>query len=135
VELNQIDNVVSLLVNNNVILQYTNATAFKSGTIMLGHSDQFDSVGSPENFVVFDNIRVISLDFQVLSIELLSENRVLIEFVSPQGGRDVDFRLQAASSLSAPDWADVAAEITVIPTGFRAIATHGPADTFYRLKR
>ncbi len=135
IELSQFDNVISLSVNNNLVLQYTNTTGFRSGTVMLGHSDQFDSVGNADNFVIFDNIRVVRLDFQIVHYERLSEDRVLLEFASPRGGRADEFRLQAASSLSAADWTDVAGVAEAVPNGFRIVAARAANATFYRIKR
>ncbi len=135
VELGQFDNVIYLLVNNNLIFQYTNTTGFRSGTVMLGHSDQFDSVGNADNFVIFDNIRVVRLDFQIVNFEPLPDERVLIEFASPRGGRADEFQLQSASSLSTPDWTDVAGVVEPVPTGFRIVAAHTSTARFYRIKR
>lgn len=135
VELSQINNVVALKVNNNLIFQFNNTNAFKSGNIMIGHSDQFDSIGSPENYAVFDNLRVINLDFRIARIALPAADRVEIDFASPLGGRVSDLRLQGATSLSAPDWTDLSAEIVATPEGFRATAARTPGTTFYRVKR
>ncbi len=135
VELSQLDNVISLLINNNLVLQYTNTTAYRSGTFMLGHSDQFDSVGNADNFVIYDNVRVIQLDLQVTHFERVADNRILLEFVSPLGGRAGDFRVQAASSLTLADWTDLEAGVEATPAGFRVVIPQVAESTFYRIKR
>lgn len=57
-EITQQDGVVTLKFNGVPIFTKTNATSFTAGTLMLGHADLFNSVGSPNNFSVFDNVRV-----------------------------------------------------------------------------
>jgi hypothetical protein len=128
--------VISLWINNNLILQYTNTSAFTSGNVMIGHTDQFSSTGSPENFVIFDNVRVIRLDFEIRSIQLLPDNKVQIDFVSPLGGSASTLRLLSSPVLVPASWEpDLTAEITATADGFRAITSTGSGDRFYRLTR
>ncbi|PYK97719.1 MAG: hypothetical protein DME19_15305 [Verrucomicrobia bacterium] len=61
VELRQVGDTVTLTINNTQILQVTNPTSFTNGVIMLGMNDQFNSIGSDKNYVIFDNVRVIGL--------------------------------------------------------------------------
>jgi hypothetical protein len=62
VELSQSNGVVTLRVNGAVVYQIVNTYGFNSGNIMIGMNDQFDSIGSAANFVIFDNVRVVNLD-------------------------------------------------------------------------
>jgi hypothetical protein len=136
IELNQINNVIALKVNNNLIFQYTNTTSYTSGTIMIGHSDQFDSIGSADNYVVFDNVQVIGLDLQIIRIQFSSSDQVVIDFMSPLGGNAAEMHLQAASLLGpGADWHDIAADISSTVDGFRAVAPRLPGTTFYRIRR
>jgi hypothetical protein len=57
-EITQRDGVATLKFNGVPIFTKTNATSFNAGTIMLGHADLFNSIGSPKNFSIFDNVRV-----------------------------------------------------------------------------
>ncbi len=61
VEVRQETNVVTWSLNNTVVVQFTNNTAYGSGDIMIGYDDAFASIGSNATFVVFDNISVTSL--------------------------------------------------------------------------
>jgi hypothetical protein len=136
VELSQINNVVTLKVNNIVIWQINNTFGFTNGNIMLGHNDQFDSIGSAANSVIFDNVQVVSLDLTISSISLLPENKVQIDFFSPLGGVASDFRLQSATDLSLGDWSnDDQATITATENGLRAVTTQTPGNRFYRIRR
>jgi hypothetical protein len=69
VEISKIGNVVTLWLNNTRILNYTNTTPHTSGNIMLGYVDAYDSVGSSSSFVVYDNVRVVSLAPPVISVQ------------------------------------------------------------------
>jgi len=135
IELSQMNDVVALKVNNNLIFQYTNTSSFKTGTFMLGHSDQFDSVGSADNFVIFDNVQVVNLDFQIIRIQFSLNDQVVIDFVSPQGGNASEMHLQSATTLGPSDWADIDAVISPTPEGFRAVAARTPETRFFRIRR
>ena len=64
VELRQRDGVITLVMNGYVIAEKLAATAASAGTVMLGMMDIFSSVANPaaDNFVIFDNVRVVSLE-------------------------------------------------------------------------
>lgn len=57
-EVRQETNLITWLLNDTVVAQYFNVTAYTNGNIMIGYSDNFASIGNANNFVVFDNIRV-----------------------------------------------------------------------------
>ena len=61
VEVRCVDDTITLLINRSVVLEVTNSTPYKVGTIMLGYNDQFDSIGNV-GAVYFDNLRVVRLD-------------------------------------------------------------------------
>ncbi len=141
VELIQISNVVTLRVNAATVFSFTNNTGFESGAVMLGMNDQFDSVGSVENFVIFDNVEVINLSqanssITITSIRFVGINQVEVDFVSPGGGVAEDFHLQRTDSLSPISWHDdPSASIVATGNGFRATATRSIGDRFYRIRR
>jgi hypothetical protein len=136
VELGQIDNVITLKVNNSVVYSFLNPSGFTSGDIMIGHNDQADSIGSRTNFVIFDNVRVISLDFTITSISFVG-NTVQIDFDSPLGGQAADFHLQSTGSLLDPiAWDDEnSATITALAQGFRFALPREGDTRFYRIRR
>jgi hypothetical protein len=140
VELSQRNNNITLRVNNAVVYTLTNTYGFTSGNIMIGHNDQFDSIGSSGvvgNLVLIDNVQVVQLGLRIKRIELLPGSQVAIDFVSPDGGLAGDFHLQSTASLNDPiGWADDnAAVITATPGGFRATTSHSGAMTYYQIRR
>ncbi|MCI0333868.1 MAG: LamG domain-containing protein [Planctomycetes bacterium] len=58
VEVKQENGVISQYLNGTLISQYTNTTAYTAGDIMLGYWDYVSSVGQPDHYAIFDNIRV-----------------------------------------------------------------------------
>lgn len=138
VELSQNNDVVTLKVNNNVIYSIENTSGFNSGHVMIGMSDQFDSVGTggtSGNFVIFDNVRVVSLDVRITKVTRLGNGDMQIDFVSPFPSVADDYRLQASSDLSALDWADeTSAVITETADGFRCVVAGNGTERFYQIK-
>jgi hypothetical protein len=127
-----------LKVNGGVIYSFTNTTGFERGNIMIGHSDQFDSIGSGGtngNFVIFDNVRVVTGDLSVTKVELLTGGQVQIDFVSPPG-QSMDFQLESSPALSPASWADEnSAVLSATPQGFRFVVSRGGGARFYRVRR
>lgn len=135
VELGQIDNVVTLKVNHYPIISYTNTSGYISGDVMVGHNDSADSIGSANNFVIWDNIRVLNLDLGVRGVEL-SPTTVQIDFASPLGGLVTDFKLERKSALDGGDWTQVEnADFSALPDGIRVVAPRSGDAAFYRIRR
>lgn len=139
VELSQLDGAVTLKVNNNVIYTFANTTPFTSGNIMLGMNDQFDSIGTggtTGNFVIFDNVRVLSLDLFITKTVRLPNGDMQIDFVSPTGGSPSDFHVDAASNLTLLDWTEeTAATITGTEAGFRCVVPGNGPERYYRIRK
>jgi len=136
VELGQANGVVTLKVNNSVIWSLANTSSFADGNVMIGLNDQFNSIGSGGtngNFVLFDNVRVVTPGVFITSVQL-TESEVQLDFAAP-GGQPGDFKIQAATNPSPTGWADEnSAVISATPQGFRAKAPRGSAR-FYRVRR
>lgn len=139
VELSQSNNIVTLKVNNNLIYSFTNTSSFNSGAFMLGMNDQFDSVGTggtAGNFVIFDNIRVISLDVRITRTERLANGDMQIDFLSPYGGASSSYKVEGSSNLGTLDWTEeTGAVITEAGAGYRAVVPANGAARFYHIKR
>ena len=142
VELSQIANVVTLKVNAITVFTFTNTSGYTSGNVMLGMNDQFDSVGSPANYVIFDNVEVVSLGsaitITITGISFPSANVVAIDFASSAGGVPGDFHLQSTDSLLPLPLAwgdDGGATITATANGFRATTTRSGDQRYYRIRR
>lgn len=136
VELSQIAGVITLKVNNNVVWRLPNTSAYTSGNVMIGHNDQFDSVGSPVASVVFDNVQVVDLSLRITSIQILPNNSVQIDFRSPLGGQASDFTLESTPTVSPVAWnPEAGAIITSQGSGFRAVVPSNGDTRFYRIRR
>lgn len=135
VELSQQGGLVTLRVNDQVIFTLTNTTDFTEGNIMLGLNDQSDAIGSPENFVLFDNVTVVSLELRITRFELLPDATARIEFVAPTGGTPESFTIESVARLPAQTWDTEPATITSLGDRFRALAPHANAIRFYRVRR
>jgi hypothetical protein len=137
VELGQSNNVVTLKVNNAVIFSFTNTSAFSDGNIMIGLNDQFDSIGSGGangNFVIFDNVRVVTPGIYITAVQETG-NAMQIDFVAPDG-QPSDFRLQSTASLWPAVWADDNSSVIIrTAEGFRCMVTRSGESRFYRLRR
>jgi hypothetical protein len=61
VELSQINGVLTWQMDGVVVAQRTNTTAYTAGDIMIGYMDPYTSIANPaaDNFVLFDNVRVL----------------------------------------------------------------------------
>ena len=135
VELRQLDGKVSLIINATNIIERTNDTAFQSGNVMLGYNDQFASRGSDLNYAIFDNVRVVSLDFVIKNFTR-SGNTIDFDFYSPLGGKLSDFHLQTASDPAPGNWTDDnTATIFEIPGGFHVNVTASASVRFFKMRR
>jgi hypothetical protein len=133
-ELSQSNNVITLKVNNSVIYSFANPSGFTSGDIMIGHNDSADSIGSVNNFVIFDNVRVVSFDTRITSVQLLAGNQVQIDFTAP--GQASDFHLESTPALSPMTWNEEnTAVLTALPAGFRFVVARNGEARFYRIRR
>jgi GH25 family lysozyme M1 (1,4-beta-N-acetylmuramidase) len=57
-EVRQETNLITWVLNDVIVAQYTNGTGYTNGTILIGYSDNSLSIGGLSNYVIFDNIRV-----------------------------------------------------------------------------
>jgi hypothetical protein len=57
-EVRQEKNLITWMLNDTLVAQYTNTTAYTNGNILIGYNDNFASIGAAANFAIFDNLRV-----------------------------------------------------------------------------
>lgn len=71
VEIQQTNNVIAWILDGVLVAQRVNTSEFTQGTVMLGLMDTFNSIASParDSFVLFDNMRLESLDPQPVGFE------------------------------------------------------------------
>jgi hypothetical protein len=139
VEVNQISNIVTLMINRTVILQRTNSTPFGSGDIMLGYTDPYDSVGNT-GAVFYDNVRVVNLGAvlvrpSITAIQIVAGN-VQIDFTGAASDAASAFALQGSGNVATGYANESGAGLTQLsPGSFRAtVAPSGPIR-FYRISR
>ena len=61
VEITQITNLISLRLDNTIVLQTNHPGAFTSGNVMLGYVDPYDSIGGFGGAVYYDNLSVVRI--------------------------------------------------------------------------
>ena len=139
VEISQINNAVTLKIDNTVIFTYTNTTPYTSGNIMLGMNDGYDSIGNGgagagESAVIYDNVRVVSLSGIKVNNVQRSGNNTTINFSFDLNDSASNFRVQSASVVSGP-YADATATITQTgPNSYQAVVSSTAAVQFYRIR-
>jgi hypothetical protein len=82
-EVRQEGSLITWLLDGVIVAQYTNATAYTSGNIMLGYADTLSSVGIG-SFAIFDNINVSAIPEPSAVTLVLLGNGLTLFFV---GGR------------------------------------------------
>ena len=111
VEIRQKDDVLSWVMNGMVIASRPVSDEFfgvrTEGTVMLGYMDLFNSIANPkeDNFVVYDNIRVVNLDkdpgIPLLSVEATDDAGV------ESGGDTIEFTVHRSGDTAEAKTVDV----------------------------
>ena len=138
VELMQVNDLITLKVNNVPIWEYQNTDGPTAGNIMIGLNDQFDSAATANHFVVFDNVRVVNLstDIEITNVQLSGVNELEIDFTSPSGGLPADYSVESTPGLASPSWGPVASTITSLGgNNFRAIVSRSVGEGYYRISK
>jgi hypothetical protein len=103
VELRQEGNLITCLLNETAFAQYTNTSSYTSGDILLGYNDVFSSLGDPNNFVIFDNVRVELLPLTPVTLLLprLAGNSFAFSFATDPYET---YTVQGCTNLAATNW-------------------------------
>ena len=139
VEIGQVGNLITWKLNNSVILQYTNTTAFTNGDVMIGYNDQYGSIGSTNNYAIIDNVRVVRLGVTITTphiahIQVVGGN-VLIDFTGGVADATGAFSVIGCATATGT-YAPVGASITTQgPGAFRATIPLSGSSGFYRIAR
>jgi hypothetical protein len=133
VELSKIGNIITLRINSTKILSYSNSTPYTAGNIMLGYEDAFDSIGPIQDYVIYDNVRVVSINgLKITGITDLGAN-VQVDFTFGLSDTPSSFTAQGAAVVSGP-YADTAGTIVQLTPGvYRANIPKTGAAQFYRI--
>ncbi len=137
VEVSQVGQLVTLKMNNIVIMSYANTTPYTSGNVMLGFVDAYDSIGTDvAAAVIFDNVRVVDLTQPTITITVVKVvgGNVEIDFTGPASAAASAFVLQEASAVNG-NYGDVSATVTGSNGNFKAVRAVGGSQQFYRIKR
>ncbi|MDW8309304.1 MAG: hypothetical protein RMK20_08010, partial [Verrucomicrobiales bacterium] len=147
VEVQQLGNIITLLVNNTPILQFTNTTAFTSGNIMLGYNDGFASIGGgtgntgPDianvtlgGWVLYDNVRVVKAGLPQITHAQISGGNVEISFTDSTYG---PFQLLEATVVSGPYTTNLSAVVTTnAPGAYKFTVPYvGGFQRYFRVQR
>ncbi len=143
VELSQTNRAGSLVwtlkINGVVILSRTNNGASTSGTIMFGHMDSFASIGSLNNYTIFDNVRVVNMTTVTPSITAIRRvgNTVEIDFTADPADAAGAFTLLSSTTVTGGFSPDAGATVTSLGGGnFRATSLNaGSPQRFYRIQK
>ena len=137
VEIKQFRNVVTLSLNKIPIFTFTNTTTFKSGYLMLGYVDPYNSIGQPAGAVYYANLSVVRLTPPLITQITRAGSNVTLEFTSTDGtDTPASFKLQTSSNVSGTYADDGSATITQLPNGtFSATTTSAYAAQFYRIRK
>ncbi len=142
VEIRQVGSTVTWSINQAVLFEISNNGVSK-GTFMLGQNDQFSSVGSLDNFVIYDNVRVVELEGPSGATEAtlsgITVNAGSIEMgFGASTGAASDFTLESTGALTAPiSWGSVdGAVIEETGAGEFSAKTQvpGTARQYYRIR-
>ncbi len=102
-EVRQENNLITCLLNGVAIAQYTNTYGYTNGTVLLGYNDVFASLGSTNNFVIFDNVTVAPIVFT--PVNLLSPQVAGNNFTFSFGTDAYEsYTVQWTTNLAAGNW-------------------------------
>jgi len=133
VELSQIGNILTLKVNNTTIFSYNNTNSYKSGDLMLGYDDAYDSIGLASSYVVIDNVRVVRIDgLQITSFKDLGAS-VQLDFTFGLNDAPAGFAAQSASAVAGPYTDAGGTLVQLTPGTYRATVPKNGSPKFYRI--
>lgn len=109
VEVRQTDNLITWLLNNTVVAQYTNTTSYTNGCAMIGYNDFFSTIGDSNSFAIYDNIRIEPLNLTpplgfappVLLPPQIVGNQFNFSFSTLL---NESYTVQSTTNLSSPVW-------------------------------
>jgi hypothetical protein len=137
VEISQVGGIVTLKINNTVIMSYTNSTQYTVGNIMLGYTDAYDSIMAGNSAVIYDNLRVVALTQPKLDTTGIQKvgNNIEITFTYNSDDPASAFSIMSSATAQSGYAVDATAVITKTGTGaYKAvIPTSGPTR-FYQVR-
>ena len=139
VEILHTNNIVAWKINGVLINLLTNSFGWTAGSPSIGHADLFASIGSLNNFSVFDNIVVTQFaptDNPRINKTTRSGSTVVIDFYGGYGSTTPQFKVFGSSTVNGTYSAVTGPVITQISAGFfRATLTENAEIQFYQIVR
>jgi len=138
VEIKQLNNVITLLIDQTPIFVYTNLTAYTNGFLMLGYDDPVSDIGISDAAVYYANLSVVSLPplaLNITGIAISNSTNVVINFTTTDledlSSAFVVLGSTSVTGTSAP----VAATITPVgPGAFQAVLPKTAPMAYYRIR-
>jgi photosystem II stability/assembly factor-like uncharacterized protein len=103
VEVRQENNLITWLLNNVAVAQFTNTFGYTNGTILIGYNDTFSSIGDTNNFAIIDNVRVEGIVFGPVKISSpqLAVTNFIFSFATDAYE---SYTVQWTTNLLSPNW-------------------------------
>jgi photosystem II stability/assembly factor-like uncharacterized protein len=135
VEVRQVNQLITWLLNGVAIAQYPNTYAYTNGTILIGYNDAFNSIGDANSFAIIDNIRVEPI--VVRAVELLSPEVVWAEFRFQFATEPYEsYTVQGTTNLTGGNWTTLTNVLG--HGGLQSVAwpvSSGGAEHYFRVTR
>jgi photosystem II stability/assembly factor-like uncharacterized protein len=103
VEVRQVNNLITWLLNGTAVAQYTNTYGYTNGSILIGYNDTFSSIGDTNSFAVLDNIRVEPYPVTSPVLVVGQPNGGNFNFSFASQAYD-SYTVQYCTNLAAPTW-------------------------------
>jgi hypothetical protein len=105
VEIDKVGSTVKLRINNTPIMSFSNSTPYTVGNVMLGYCDAYDSIMAGNSCVIYDNIRVVSLDAPKIipaspTFTGTGGTNVVLNFTFGVDEATTSFRVQRATTVT-----------------------------------
>jgi hypothetical protein len=138
VEIKQLNNIITLSIDQTPILIYTNRTTYTHGTVMLGYNDPVSDVGYSDGAVYYANLSVVSLPplaLHITGIAINNSTNVVINFTSTDlEDLSSAFAVLGSSSAASVTTPVVAVITQVAPGTFQAVVPKAAPMAFYRVR-
>ncbi|HTB83664.1 MAG TPA: immunoglobulin domain-containing protein [Candidatus Sulfotelmatobacter sp.] len=134
VEVRQEGNLITWLLDNVAVAQFTNTTSYTGGNILIGYNDDFASIGDANNFAVIDNVSVEGITYTPPQIvaPLWNSSGFSFEF-----GTDAyeSYTVQWTTNLLSGNWNTYTNFYADGTTNTIAVPLSGNAAQFFRVTR
>lgn len=134
VEVRQVNNLITCLLNGVAFAQYANTFAYTNGSIMIGYDDAFPSIGDTNSFVIIDNLRVegISLSPVQIVAPTISGNNFSLSFATESYEL---YSVQSTTNLLSGAWTTVTTILGSGATTNIVLPLNSGTESYFRVSR